>query len=60
MGEVPGLGTYQDLAECSSPVRAFDRDVPMLDLSGLERAKRAAGRAKDLIDLEEIAVLKSR
>ncbi len=60
MGEVPGLGMYPDLAECSSVLRAFDRDVPMLDLAGLERAKRAAGRAKDLIDLEEIAALKRR
>jgi hypothetical protein len=60
MGEVPGLGGYPEAMQVASVLRAFDRDVAMLDLAGLERTKRAAGRAKDLIDLEEIATLKRR
>ena len=32
----------------------YGRDVRVLSLDGLERAKRAAGRLKDLADLEEI------
>ena len=34
--------------------RVYDRDVRVLSLDGLERAKRAAGRLKDLADLAEI------
>ena len=34
--------------------RVYDRDVRVLSLDGLERAKLAAGRLKDLADLEEI------
>jgi hypothetical protein len=34
--------------------------VKVLDLDLLERSKAAAGRAKDLIDLEAIRVLKKR
>ena len=39
---------------CSKVLRA------LLGLDGLERAKRAAGRPKDLLDLEEIRALKKR
>jgi hypothetical protein len=31
-----------------------------MDLDGLERAKRAAGRVKDLLDLAEIAEIRRR
>jgi hypothetical protein len=30
----------------------------LLDLDGLERSKRAAGRAKDLLDIETIRALR--
>jgi hypothetical protein len=36
----------------------YDRDVYVLSLDGLERAKRAAGRLKDLADLAEILDLR--
>jgi hypothetical protein len=57
-GEVPGLGSYAEAAASSSLVTLFGHDVRLLDLEGLERTKRAAGRAKDLLDLETIAALK--
>ena len=38
-------------------LRAFDRDVWTLDLPGLIRAKRAAGRPKDLLVLPELESL---
>jgi hypothetical protein len=35
-------------------MNVYDRDVRVLNLDGLERTKRAAGRLKDLFDLGEI------
>ena len=60
LGEVTGLGPYRDVAALATRVRLFDTDVQVLDLDGLERAKRAAGRVKDLIDFAEIAALQAR
>jgi hypothetical protein len=52
--EVAGLGGFADAKRNSVLVRAFDRDVWTLDLPGLIRAKRAAGRSKDLQVLPEL------
>jgi hypothetical protein len=56
-GEVAGLGGYVEAEAASSIVTLFGRDVRLLGLDGLERTKRAAGRAKDLLDLETIRAL---
>lgn len=58
LGEVTGLGGYSQAVAVSSVLPLFGRDVRVLDLDGLEKSKRAAGRAKDLLDLELIAALK--
>jgi hypothetical protein len=58
MGEVTGLGPFQEILPSATVLNLFGRDVKVLDLDGLERSKRAAGRAKDLLDLELIAALK--
>ncbi len=58
LGEVPGLGQYPEALEASMEVTLFERPVRILTLDGLERCKRAAGRAKDLLDLETISVLR--
>jgi hypothetical protein len=42
---------------CSLKVAAFDRDILALNLPGLIRAKRAAGREKDLSALPELESL---
>jgi hypothetical protein len=54
MGEVTGIGGYPAVKRLSTVMRVYDRDVRVLSLDGLERAKRAAGRLKDLADLAEI------
>ncbi len=59
-GELPGVGGFDDVRAASDVVRLFDRPIAILSLDGLERSKRAAGRAKDLLDLATIAVLKAR
>ena len=54
LGEVTGLGSFTVVARLSVVMSVYERDVRVLSLEGLERAKRAAGRLKDLVDLEEI------
>lgn len=58
LGEVPGLGGYDAALASSQVVTLYQHEVRVLTLDGLERCKRAAGRAKDLLDLETIAALR--
>jgi hypothetical protein len=57
LGEIVGGGTYEDLLPHSPVERAFDRDIRILDLAGLIRVKRAAGRPKDLEVLAELEAI---
>ncbi|MEA3245465.1 MAG: hypothetical protein U9Q74_04855 [Gemmatimonadota bacterium] len=57
LGEVLGVGRYEDALPHASPVMVFGRDALVLDLSWLIRAKRAAGRTKDLEALAELELL---
>jgi hypothetical protein len=54
LAEVVGLGGYEEVKAHSVSVEAFDRNVWTLDLPSLIRAKRAAGREKDLRVLPEL------
>jgi hypothetical protein len=58
LGEIAGLGTYDIVERLSSELTLYGRPVKVLTLEGLERAKRAAGRQKDLADLAEILELR--
>ncbi len=58
--EVPGVGAYREALAASVTVEVFGRPIPILSLDGLARSKRAAGRAKDLLDLATIAELQSQ
>jgi len=58
IGEVTGIGTYPAVRRVSVPMTVYDHAVRVLSLDGLERAKRAAGRLKDLADLAEILELR--
>lgn len=59
LGEVPGLGSYDQVDAASSEVELGEGvTVLALELEGLERSKRAAGRPKDLVDLGYIRKLK--
>ncbi len=57
LAEVSGLGTYQEVKAQSQVVEAFGRKVTTIDLPGLIRAKRAAGREKDLSMIPELESL---
>lgn len=54
LGEISGIGSYPIAARLSQTMELYDGTAKVLSLEGLERAKRAAGRAKDLADLEDI------
>jgi predicted nucleotidyltransferase len=58
LGEVTGVGGYGDLAPTADVVELYDHRVKIIGLELLERSKAAAGRAKDLLDLEAIRELR--
>jgi hypothetical protein len=54
LAEVAGIGDFTEVKRNSIKAQAFDREVWTLDLPALIRAKRAAGREKDLRVLPEL------
>ena len=57
LGEITGGGDYEALAPQSVNVRVFGCRCRCLDLPALIRAKRAAGRPRDLDALAELEAL---
>jgi hypothetical protein len=55
LGEVTGLGDYDAVRSLSTTMNIFRRDCLVLSLDGLIRAKRAAGRPRDLAAIPELA-----
>lgn len=58
LGEIPGGGTYADLLPGSVELQVFEGRSRCLSLGQLIRAKRAAGRPKDLEALAELDALR--
>jgi hypothetical protein len=54
LGEVTGLGSYEEVKKNSEVIPIFDMDCLVLSLAGLIRAKKAAGRDRDLEVLPEL------
>lgn len=54
LAEVSRIGGYADARAASVVVDAFGRQLCALDLQSLIRAKKAAGRPKDLLILPEL------
>lgn len=57
LGEIAGGGSYEALLPHSTPVEIFGHRCRCLDLPALIRAKRAAGRPRDLDALAELEAL---
>jgi hypothetical protein len=55
-----GLGMFDAVARHSSELAIYGSPALVLDLDGLELAKRAAARVKDLLDLAEIELIRKR
>jgi hypothetical protein len=60
LGEVPGVGGFDAAVGDAPSVDIYGRAVRILSLDMLERAKRAAGRRRDLLDLAEIVEIRRR
>jgi hypothetical protein len=58
LGEVTGIGGYRAVERLSVIIPVYEYELRVLGLDGLERAKRAAGRLKDLLDLAEIRAIR--
>ena len=58
LGEIPGGGAYADLVHSCVELRLFAGTTKCLSLEQLIRAKRAAGRPKDLEVLAELEALR--
>jgi len=56
-GEIPGGGTYDDMISGAISLPIFSGTSKCLSLSQLIRAKRAAGRPKDLEALAELEAI---
>jgi hypothetical protein len=57
LDRVAGVGDYAKALEGSVEFEAFGVEFPALDLPALIRAKRAAGRPKDMAQLPELEAL---
>ncbi len=57
LGEIPGGGNYSDLKGSAILIEMFDTQCLCLSLTQLIRAKRAAGRPKDLEALAELEAI---
>lgn len=57
LGEVLGLGMYEAVYAVSEEIEVYGFPCSVLTLEGLIRAKRAAGRPKDLRALYELEAL---
>lgn len=58
LGEVTGVGGYGELAPGAASTDLYGSPVKVIALDDLIRAKAAAGRAKDLLDLEALRALR--
>lgn len=59
LDRVSGVGAFADALEHSVEVESFAVRFRVLDLPGLIRAKRAAGRPKDIAQLPELEALEA-
>jgi predicted nucleotidyltransferase len=58
LGEIAGLGSYPQVFAHAEEHTVFDLTVRVLSLEGLILAKKAAGRKKDLLHLQELEELR--
>lgn len=56
-GEIAGVGGFEAVSKMSEKIRLRNKSVRVLSLAGLIRAKRAAGRRRDLMVIPELEAL---
>lgn len=60
LGEVTGIGGYSNMALSALELTLFGQPVKVIDLDTLIASKAAAGRPKDLLDLEALRAIAQR
>jgi len=60
MTEITGIGSFDDVASCSTELSIQDTAISVLSLEALIRAKRALGRDRDLRAAAELEALSKR
>jgi len=60
LGEVRGVGYYENVLAGSTTYELFGYLVPVIDIGKLITAKRSAGRPKDLIVIPELEAIQER
>jgi len=60
LGELTGVGTYADVLGQSVEAELFGSTCRFINLDGLIRSKRAAGRAKDLEVIAELEAIREQ
>jgi hypothetical protein len=60
LGEITGVGGFGEIARGSASMEIYGLPVRVMGLDDVERAKRAAGRLKDLADLAELLEIRRR
>jgi hypothetical protein len=60
LGEVTGVGGYDQIAPSADNVEIYGHSIRIMSLAMLLQAKRATGRAKDLADLEALREIEKR
>jgi predicted nucleotidyltransferase len=58
LGELPGVGTYQEIRERSVEVDMFGMPCRVLDIDTLIAAKRFANRPKDMPAVQELELIR--
>lgn len=56
--EIKGIGGFTKVEKMSAPIEIYGYRMKVLSLEGLIKAKRAAGRTKDLLVLPELEALR--
>lgn len=57
LGEVEGLGNYHQVKKFSEPLDIYGMKINILSIEGLIRSKKAAGRPKDQMHLQELQAI---
>ena len=60
LGELTGVGGYRSLIADAIEIDLYGHRVRVIGLDALERNKVAAGRVKDLLDVEAISAIRKR
>ncbi|HEX5035679.1 MAG TPA: hypothetical protein VFX30_00785 [bacterium] len=60
LGDMAGVGSYAEAMKLSENIEIFGHRVNVLSIEGLIRAKKAAGRPKDIAHVKELEAIREK